>query len=162
MSRVEGEIAGHFFRPPGCKATPRGRASTARYKCCTGFRRYWMLDAGCWMLDNQTVLRRRTPPIQNPGSGIQDRLRMISSFLPESTSSTRIGFCRSASGRDDKVRISKLRSLLQNYSPSWFDTSPRTENQHVTVAKSVRPEVSKGEKDFCKRLSGLEVAAKGG
>ena len=50
-------------------------------------------------------------------------------------------------------------SLLQNYSHLWFDTSPRTENQHVAVVKSVCPEqgieacpelVEGGEKDFFK------------
>jgi hypothetical protein len=43
-------------------------------------------DAGFWILDNQTDLRRRTSPIQNPVSSIQHRLRTSSSFLPESTS----------------------------------------------------------------------------
>jgi hypothetical protein len=49
-------------------------------------------------------------------------------------------------------------NLLQNYSHSWFDTSPRTEIQHVAAAKVVRPEVSKGERDFCKRLKEYRIS----
>jgi hypothetical protein len=58
-------------------------------------------------------------------------------------------------------------SLLQTYSHSWFDTSPRTEIQHVTAAKARSPcgieacpeLVEGGEKDFCKRLRLLLICS---
>lgn len=48
----------------------------------------------------------------------------------------------------DSPILSILMSLTQNYLRSWFDTSPRTQIKHVMDAETVRPDVSKGERDF--------------
>ena len=46
---------------------------------------------------------------------------------------------------------------MQKYFRSWFDTSPRTENQLLADIPSVRTEVSKGEKGVLQEAQLFEV-----
>jgi len=48
-------------------------------------------------------------------------------------------FAQNLLSKTESARIIETMSLLQNYFHSRFDTSPRTEIQHVTTAKVRSP-----------------------